>query len=31
MMFLINFAVVLMVALLVILALDLYWRGKGDV
>lgn len=30
-MFLINFAVVLMVAFLVILALDLYWRGKGDV
>ena len=29
-MFLINFAVVLMVALLVILALDLYGRGKGD-
>ena len=29
-MFLIKFAAVLTVASFVILALDLYWRGKGD-
>ena len=29
-MFLINFAAALAVAAFVTLALDLYWRGKGD-